>query len=163
MTPEKDYFNYAASFSDWTFKTGVTASPLCRLQDFIQEATRHSVRVDGFLITVPSRSKRIALDVETSLCRKYEHYAIEGHREWFRENTDWMPVRFRRWFAKTHDHLFAFELFCDDLHKMWIRNNLIVPNLQPDRYSRYRALMATTAKLGAEGCKFSVSELSGVL
>lgn len=76
------YFNYVVSFSDGTVKTGITAKPFFRLQDYIQEAHRHSVKVDGYRISQPS-SKRVSLDIEKAICDKFSMAAVEGHREWF--------------------------------------------------------------------------------
>lgn len=77
-----EYFNYVVSFSDGTVKTGITSKPFFRFQDFIQEAHRHSVKIDGFNMSPPS-PKKIAAKIETQLCESQSYNAIEGHREWF--------------------------------------------------------------------------------
>ena len=84
------YYNYLVSFSDGTFKTGVTGNPFFRLQDFVQEAHRHSVKVNGFEITRPIRDKNLALKIESEFCKYFSHEAIAGHREWFKEDVSWM-------------------------------------------------------------------------
>jgi hypothetical protein len=99
------YYNYLVSFSDGTVKTGITKNPFYRLQDFIQEAHRHSVKIDGFEITQPVKYKKIALKIESDFCSFFSHDAIEGHREWFKEDTSWASEQY----LKEREPKFDFE------------------------------------------------------
>lgn len=86
---DQGWFNYVVSFSDRRAKTGVTSKPFHRLQDFAQEATRRGVKVDGFKITAPAKTKALALTVEASVCKQFADQSIPGHREWFYDDLEW--------------------------------------------------------------------------
>lgn len=119
----KQHFNYLVSFTDLTLKTGVTSSPFFRLQDFIQEATRHSIKVDSFEITSPSKSKRVALSIESAICNKFSYMAIEGHREWFKDDYSWIPSQKKRktYIEKYHFHYFQYMSL--NLNELWDKHN----------------------------------------
>ena len=109
----KIFFNYLVSFTDGTFKTGVTSSPFYRLQDFIQEAHRHSVKVDGFEITKPSKDKKTALKIESDFCKKYAFEAIDGHREWFKRDYSLSSKKLQRelYSKETRINEFKFNFY----------------------------------------------------
>ena len=77
------WFNYVASFSDGVQKVGVTSQPFHRIQDCILEAQRHDLRINGFSLSGPSATKRIALDVNRYICEMNMCTAVAGHTSWF--------------------------------------------------------------------------------
>lgn len=115
----KGYFNYLVSFSNGTFKTGITASPFYRLQNYIQEANRHSVKVDGYEITSPLENKQTALKIETAFCKIYSFDAIEGHREWFKKDISWASEEYQKEFLSTYDHKQNFTCLSYELNSLW--------------------------------------------
>lgn len=105
------HFNYAAAFDDQSVKVGVTSAPFYRLQDYLQEARRHGKRVTAFTITKPAKDKAAALRVEAAVCKLFETSAIDGHREWFRENLSWASARFRARRRREAPDFFQWHVF----------------------------------------------------
>lgn len=120
-TLNKKYFNYIVSFSDLTLKTGITSKPFFRLQDFAQEATRHSMKVNAYEITSPSKSKKVALSIESSICKEFAHMSIDGHREWFKEDYLWIDNEIERKQYIENDH--SLEYIIIVLNRTWDKHN----------------------------------------
>lgn len=115
MRTDEQIVNYVVGFSDGTAKTGISSKPFYRLQDYVQEAHRHGVKVIGFKITAPAASKAHALRIETTLCAKFELYARPGHREWFFDDLLWCRPRARKLFGPET----LFNHICVDLDIVW--------------------------------------------
>lgn len=116
------HFNYGVSFDDQSVKVGLTSAPFYRLQDYLQEARRHGKRVTAFTITKPAKDKASALRVEAAVCARFEHEAIDGHREWFREDLSIFSARFRARRRRECPNYFA-ELVFDILRSEWDKEN----------------------------------------
>lgn len=85
----KLYFNYLVLFSDLTIKTGITYKPAHRLQDYYQEVSSHNLKIVSFFITSPSH-KAIALKIESEFCKRYKDNSMDGHRERFYNDADYI-------------------------------------------------------------------------
>lgn len=153
MTIEsKNYFNYLVSFSDGAVKTGITSNPFYRLQDYIQEANRHNLKVDGLTLTSPSESKRVALDIETAICGKFSHLSIDGHREWFLDDYSWASEEFRKnrqIFVPSLD----FSSIWKSLESEWKDRNSIAHQIKFIRRNPYQKMIDLAAELGASGSR----------
>ena len=161
----KQHFNYCVKFSDRTVKVGITSTPFYRLQDFIQEARRHGKTVTGFSLTPPAKSKAIALRVEKALCDLFEQYAIEGHREWFRDDLSWCRESRR---AKCADDL-ARDVF-GSLRYEWDKENsthALVESIRarggdtPWRDS-YASVIELAETLGRSGSRISAAKATAM-
>lgn len=120
------YYNYVVAFSDGLFKTGITSKPFFRLQDYIQEAHRHSLKIVGYQITAPSSCKSIALKIETEICKRYAMDQVLGHREWFRPDDSWMNKATRKKLLPLLNRSNDFLCFVLDMERYWDKHNLLL-------------------------------------
>lgn len=63
---------------------GATNRPFHRLQGCLLEAARHGTIVNGFHVTKPSNFERTAVAIAEDTQRLAAHWAVKGHRSWFR-------------------------------------------------------------------------------
>lgn len=136
----------------------MTAKPFYRLQDYIQEANRHSIRVDGFEITAPSAHKKTALKIEAEFCKLYSFDSIKGHREWFKKDISWANEEYQKVCISTYNHKNEFICMCMDINSIWEKENslsyLFLNKSSQDRLNIKKRLMKVknlAAELGASG------------
>ena len=165
------HFNYCVKFSDRTVKTGVSSAPFFRLQDFIQEAHRHSKKVTGFTFTPPLRYKPAAHMLERWLCEQNSMYVIDGHREWFLETLQWCSPKTRRLVLAMEDWSGLYFDIAREMYEKWthfyvrydwLRYGRSEQDWIKDPVSRYRPAVKFAEELVASGSRISATKATAL-